>query len=58
DGALADIYSTAIYLLTIDEGVEFVNQTPGLEAVWYKTDGTLVYSENFEDKYLHLLPEA
>lgn len=56
DGALADIYSTAVYLLTIEEGVAFVNATPGLEAVWYKTDGTLVYSDNFEDLYLYMIP--
>lgn len=56
DGALSDIYSTAIYLMTIEEGLAFVNQTPNLEAVWYKTDGTLVYSENFEDLYFYMFP--
>jgi thiamine biosynthesis lipoprotein len=56
DGALADIYSTAIYLLSVQEGLSYVDQVEGLEAVWYQTDGTLVYSENFEATYLYMLP--
>ncbi|MBN2504489.1 MAG: FAD:protein FMN transferase [Bacilli bacterium] len=53
DGAKADIYSTAIYLMTIDEGLAFVDNTPGLEAIWYLDDGSTVVSENFESLYLY-----
>lgn len=56
DGALADIYSTAIYLMTIQEGLTFVNQTEGLEAIWYQEDGEIVFSENFEEMYLYSTP--
>lgn len=45
DGALADIYSTAVYLLGLEKGLAFVNATPGLEAVWYLEDGTIVHSD-------------
>jgi len=47
DSALADIYSTAIYLLTVEEGLDFVNNTLELEAVWYGYDGKITYSNGF-----------
>jgi thiamine biosynthesis lipoprotein len=45
DGALADIYSTAVYLLGLEKGLAFVNATAGLEAIWYLENGTIVHSE-------------
>jgi thiamine biosynthesis lipoprotein len=51
--ALADLYSTAIFIMTIEEGQTFVNGIDGLEAIWYGMDGTIYYSENFEEMYLH-----
>ncbi|MBU0997018.1 MAG: FAD:protein FMN transferase [Firmicutes bacterium] len=48
DGALADIYSTAIFLMTVVQGQTFVNETAGLEAIWYLEDGTTVTSDGFE----------
>lgn len=45
DGALADIYSTAVYLLGLEKGLAFVNATAGLEAIWYLEDGTIVHSD-------------
>lgn len=53
DPGLADLYSTAIFVMTIPEGIEFVNSIDGLEAIWYGMDGTIVFSENFETEYLH-----
>jgi len=53
--ALADIYSTAIFLMTIEDGQAFVNNIDGLEAIWYDLDGTIYFSENFEEMYLHNL---
>ncbi len=53
DPALADLYSTAIFLMTIEEGIEFIDGKDGLEGIWYGIDGTLYYSENFEELYLH-----
>lgn len=51
DGAIGDILSTAIYLMTVEEGLEFVNDTPGLEALWYLGEENIVMSDNF-DNYL------
>ncbi len=53
DGALADIYSTAIYLMTVTEGLDYVNSVEGLEAIWYLEDGTTQSSDNFETMYLY-----
>jgi FAD:protein FMN transferase len=44
DGGLADIYSTAVYLLGLEAGLAFVNNTPGLEAIWYLNDDTIQVS--------------
>ncbi len=54
DSALADILSTAIYLLPLDEAMEFVNNFDGLEALWYKYDDTYVYSDGFEQFILNI----
>lgn len=53
DPALGDIYSTALYLMPIDEALEFVNNHENLEAVWYNLDGSLTFSEYFERDYLN-----
>ena len=57
DPALADIYSTAIFLMTLEDGLAFVNGIEGLEAIWYGVDGTISFSENFEELYLHNIYE-
>jgi thiamine biosynthesis lipoprotein len=49
DSALADLLSTAIYLLDLESAIDFVNVTDDLEAVWYNYDGTITYSEGFQD---------
>lgn len=55
DPALADMYSTAIFLMPISEGIEFVDSIAGLEAIWYDLEGDIHYSENFEEDYLDRL---
>lgn len=52
DPALGDLYSTAIFLMPIEEGLSFVNSIDGLEAIWYDLNGDVFYSDNFEDTYL------
>jgi thiamine biosynthesis lipoprotein len=52
DGAIADILSTAIYLMSVEAGLAYVNQTEGLEAIWYLNNNTAVYSDHFESLYL------
>ena len=53
DPAVSDLYSTAIFLMTISEGILFVDGIDGLEGIWYGMDGTIYFSENFEELYLH-----
>ncbi len=52
DAGLADIYSTAIFLMPLNEGITFVNSIVGLEAIWYGMDDIVYFSENFEELYL------
>ncbi len=47
DSALADIFSTALYLMPLEEAMDFVNSYDNLEAVWYHYDGTYEYSDGF-----------
>jgi thiamine biosynthesis lipoprotein len=56
DSAIADILSTAIFLLDLDEAIAFVNETENLEAVWYGFDGTITYSDGFQE-YEYILKE-
>lgn len=55
DPALADLYSTAIFLMPIEEGIAFVDNIPGLEAIWYDLEGNIHFSANFESLYLNQL---
>lgn len=55
DPALADLYSTAIFTMSIEEGLAFVNGIDGLEGIWYTMDDTVVMSEHFEDHYVNRL---
>jgi thiamine biosynthesis lipoprotein len=52
DSALADIFSTAIFLLPLEDAIAYVNATQDLEAIWYDFDGTIHYSEGF-DQYIY-----
>lgn len=54
DSAIADILSTAIYLMDLESALAYVNSTEGLEAIWYGYDGEVTYSDNFED-YVFLI---
>lgn len=53
DPALADLLSTAIFNMSIQDGIDYVDSFDNLEAVWYDIDGNIFFSENFEA--LHLL---
>lgn len=55
DAGLADLYSTAIFTMNIEDGIAFVDSVPGLEAIWYGVDGTIYFSKNFEELYLNEL---
>ena len=44
---LADIYSTYLYLLPVDKGLEVVNNNSDIEAIWYIDKDNIVRSDNF-----------
>lgn len=54
DSSMADLLSTALFLLPVNEALTFVNNYENLEAVWYLEDDTILYSDNFE-QYIHYL---
>lgn len=44
---LADIYSTYLYLLSVEDGMKIVNSTSDIEAIWYIDSDKIVRSDNF-----------
>ena len=44
---LADIYSTYLFLIDLDEGLEMVNSNDDIEAIWYIDNDNVVRSNNF-----------
>lgn len=48
DSGWADALSTAVFNMTLEEGMELIHRLSGVEAMWVQKDGTLVYSDNFE----------
>lgn len=44
---LADIYSTYLYLLPVEEGLKEVNSLEDIEAIWYIDKDNIVRSDNF-----------
>ena len=49
DSGTADALSTAIYNMSLEEGMDFINSLDNVEAMWVHHDGTKVYSEHFEE---------
>jgi thiamine biosynthesis lipoprotein len=49
DSGYADGLSTAVFNMPYEEGLEFVNSLPDVEALWVMKDGTLRYSDGFMD---------
>ena len=48
DSGLADVLSTALFLMPVEEGTAFLDTVPDAEAVWVLADGSLRYSDGFE----------
>lgn len=44
----ADALSTALFNMTYEEGLALINSLEGTEAIWIMDDGSIKYSENFE----------
>ena len=49
DSGVADALSTAVYNMPYEEGLAFVNGLKDVEAMWIMEDGSVRYSENFEE---------
>lgn len=47
DSMIADIYSTYLYLLPIEEGLKIVNGTSDIEAIWYVDSDNIIRSDGF-----------
>ena len=48
DSTLCDIYSTYLFLLPLEEGLDIVNKTDGIEAIWYIDSDNIVRSDGFD----------
>ena len=44
---LADIYSTYLFLIDLDKGLEIINNNDELAAIWYVDEDNIVKSNNF-----------
>lgn len=49
DSGLGDAFSTALFLMTYEEGKKLVEETDDVEAMWVLPDGEQVYSSGFKD---------
>ncbi len=52
DSGMADAISTAVYNMSLEDGMAFINGMDAVEAMWVMEDGTIYYSDNFE-QYLN-----
>ena len=46
---LADALSTALFNMPYEDGLALINSIDDAEAIWVFEDGSIHYSENFED---------
>ena len=49
DSGVADAMSTAVYNMPVEEGIDFINDMSDIEAMWVLEDGSIFYSEHFDD---------
>ncbi|NMB41748.1 MAG: FAD:protein FMN transferase [Firmicutes bacterium] len=47
DSGLADALSTAVFIMPLEMGREFIDSLAGVEALWVLDSGEIVYSKNF-----------
>ena len=47
DSALADILSTTLFLMSIEDGIKYLENYPDVEAIWYSNDNEIIKSEGF-----------
>lgn len=49
DSGMADFLSSAVFLMTYEEGLKFVDSLEGVEAIWLLEDGKIRHSSGLED---------
>lgn len=49
DSSLADLLSTTLFNMGVEEGASFVENTDGVEAIWLDKNGDITYSSGFSD---------
>lgn len=49
DSGMADALSTALFNMPYEKGLALINSMENTEAIWVFEDGSIHYSENFED---------
>lgn len=49
DSGYADAMSTAVYNMTLEEGLKFVDNMDEIEAIWIMKDGSIHYSQNAKE---------
>ena len=49
NSADADALSTAVFNMSLDDGLALINSLPDTEAIWVLKNNTLQYSDNFRD---------
>ena len=52
DSALADLLSTTLFLMNIEDGKEYINSLDNVEAIWYTNDNEIELS-NSAKKYVY-----
>ncbi len=49
DSAIADMLSTALFIMPFEKGQMFANEHPEIGVVWYLNDGTVIITDNLKD---------
>lgn len=49
DASLGDMLSTTLFLMSIEDGLEFIKNFEGVEAIWYTLDDQIIRSEGFSN---------
>lgn len=49
DSGYADALSTSVFNMSLEEGMYFVNSLDGVEAMWVLFDGSICYSDHFNE---------
>lgn len=47
DSAMADVLSTTLFLMSIEDGKKYLKDYPEVEAVWFSNDNEIIKSEGF-----------